>query len=49
MKLKYLLIAVFLIVLSCKKEPQLNANPTIPQSGSQSITIIQDEFENTPM
>lgn len=50
MKVKYLLIAVFLIVLSCKKEkPQLNTNPTIPQNGSQSITIIQDEFEDTPI
>lgn len=50
MKYQFLLYSLlFFILLSCKKDdPVLNANPVI-NSFSQSVKIIQDTFEDTPI
>jgi hypothetical protein len=50
MKYHHVLIVVLLVILSCKKdEPSVNQVPAVNQNGSQSVTLIQDEFEDTPI
>ena len=50
MKYHYVLVVILLVILSCKKdEPTFNQVPSINQNGSQSVSLIQDEFEDTPI
>ena len=50
MKFQFFLFSALLVMLSCKEEGVIfNNNPTENNGVSQSIKIIQDEFEETPI
>lgn len=48
MKYLYVILSSLFLLLSCKKEEPV-AKPEVILSGSKEVTIIKDEFEDTPI